>query len=229
MAATPASFGDVRPALTTSRGFLSWMTDRLGPAETHRRLWHILPGFLPFLLWVIPHADYLKFWFVVMVLCDVSLLIAGGLCWQKCLLRDGESSILPSVLGYSVAVLPMILLFPRQLELGMTTFAIIAFGDGCATLFGLLVGGRALPWNHCKTWAGTLAFVCCGTIMGTIVYWGEARPTVPIETSWLVVAGGVLLAAAVESLPVSFNDNLRVGLAAAAGLVIMQNWLVGWP
>ena len=205
------------------------MTERLGPAETYRRLWHILPGFLPFLLWVIPHADGLQFWMVAMIACDTTLLIAAGMHWQKCFLRDGESSILCSVMGYSGAILPMILLFPRQLELGMSTFAIIAFGDGCATLFGILVGGRRLPWNHCKSWAGTLAFLCCGTLMGTLVYWGEARPAVPIETSALVVAGGVVLAAVVESLPMKFNDNLRVGLAAGAGLVLMQNWLVGWP
>jgi hypothetical protein len=33
----------------------------------------------------------------------------------------------------------------------------------------------------------------------------------------------------IESLPMKFNDNLRVGLAAGVGLVLMQNWLVGWP
>src|ERR1700736_2834528 len=49
----------------------SWrrhVVERLGPAEIRRRLWHMLPGVLPVLFWLLPHTHPLSmFWRVMFV------------------------------------------------------------------------------------------------------------------------------------------------------------------
>ena len=42
---------------TTALGSVAGERVGLGPTEFRRRLMHISPGFLPFLLWAIPHQD----------------------------------------------------------------------------------------------------------------------------------------------------------------------------
>lgn len=201
---------------------------RLCASEWRRRLWHISPGFLPFLLWVIPHQDPANL-LVLSALTAVSIsLLAAALHWSRTFLRPGEGLGLDSIVGYAASVLPVLLLFPAQIEIGLTTLAILAFGDGSATLVGMHVRGRSLPWNPRKTWVGSASFVMAATIMASIIYWGEANPRVPFATGLIISASAALVAAAAESFASRINDNIRVGLAAAATLATMQGLLVGW-
>jgi len=173
------------------------------------------PGFLPFLLWPIPHDDpispLLKY-----IILTVSLVVAGRifLQWQQ-IERHRSESRTAAVLGYLLAVVGTLLLFPAQLELAFLVLAILAFGDGSATFGGVLLGGRALPWNEEKTISGSLTFFLCATLMGTVIYWGEANPIVPLNTALLVAGSAAFVAALVESLPLRLNDNIRVGVTAA--------------
>ena len=82
------------------------------------------------------------------------------------------------ILLYPLSVLLLILTFPSRLDIAAAGWAILAFGDGAATLVGRRAGhGNAhksadalsdaptdghLPWNRDKTVAGTLAFITCG-------------------------------------------------------------------
>jgi hypothetical protein len=61
-----------------------------------------------------------------------------------------------------------------------------------------------------------------------LIYWfaSPAHPTV--EAALLCVAPAVLIAAVVESLPIRLNDNVFVGVAAAATLIATQGLVVGW-
>ena len=63
------------------------------------------------------------------------------------------------ILLYPLAVLLLILVFPRRLDIAAATWGILAVGDGLATLVGSRSRGHRLPWNHDKSWAGTIAFV----------------------------------------------------------------------
>src|SRR5438445_447469 len=83
-----------------------------------------------------------------------------------------------------------------------------------ATLAGMLVRGRKLPWNREKSWAGLAAFLLCAIPLATLVYWAEARPGVALSLACACVAPAVLMAALAESLPVRINDNIRVGVIA---------------
>jgi dolichol kinase len=103
---------------------------------------------------------------------------------------------------------------------------IIAFGDGSATLAGMLLRGRRLPWNRDKSWVGLAAFLLCAVPLATLVYWAEARPGVALACA--CVAPAVLTAALAESLPGRFNDNIRVGVTAGLTLLVTHGTFVGW-
>lgn len=68
------------------------------------------------------------------------------------------------VLFYPLALLALVLIFRERLDIVAAAWAVMAFGDGAATLVGTRVGGQRLPWNADKTWSGLLAFVLVGSI-----------------------------------------------------------------
>lgn len=206
----------------------STVADRLGPRELKRRLWHMTPGLLPFVLWVLPHSDPLTpGWLLYLAMNCVALAVAGCY-WGRNLSRPGERNLLCSSIGYSMLVMLAVLLFPGQLEIGMAVFAIIAFGDGSATLGGLLLKGPTLPWNHEKTWAGSLCFLLGGVPMAALYYWGEARPGVSWDVALLCAGTAAVVSAIAESVSCRINDNIRVGITALLMMVIMDRYLLSW-
>lgn len=216
---------------------LAELRERLGPVEFRRRLWHIVPGFLPFLLWPIP-AILLPPPIRLGILAGVTIAFGIGMFVRYARIRrPGEpASDRFSILAYSGSVLATFLLFPLHTELGLTVLAVLAFGDGSATLGGLFLGGRKLAWNEKKSLAGTACFVVFGTMMGAIIYWGEANGrqlpelAVPVSfaSSLACAFFASFIAGIVESLPLRTNDNLNVGVAASLAAALAQTIFVGW-
>jgi dolichol kinase len=200
---------------------------RLQGAEFRRRLLHILPGFFPFLLWVIPHKDPWGPILANSVIAVTAAIVIHSLWRFSAFARPGEENGRASILGYAFPMLAAMSAFRGREELGVMTLAILAFGDGSATVGGLLFGGKPLPWNPRKTLTGLLCFWVMGGILGTVVYWGESRPGV----SWMVAASvagvAVFFAGLLESLQSRINDNLRVGFASAIIGAAMHFALVG--
>ncbi|HVW00582.1 MAG TPA: hypothetical protein VHB77_09585 [Planctomycetaceae bacterium] len=196
--------------------------------EWRRRFCHIGPGLLPFSLWLIPHQHPFArpLMLVVFGLATVLAVTAFG-CYSW-IARQADHNRVPVVIGYAASVLALLVLFPYQPELGLTVLAIIAFGDGMATVGGLLIGGPKLPWNPKKTVAGTGTFLLCGIPLATLVYWGEAQPPVAIPQALACAGGATLVGAFVESLGVPLNDNIRVGIASAATIALLQLCVVGY-
>ena len=68
-----------------------------------------------------------------------------------------------------------------------------------------------------------------------MVYWGETHfnpesleyRSIPFTTALWCAGAAVILAAIAESLPSRINDNIRVGAAAAVGVISMQAVLLG--
>jgi phytol kinase len=203
--------------------------------EWRRRLWHAGPGLLPFLLWAIPHRDPISPTLLVVMLLLVCGL-AGHVYWRYQQIERGQDhERLSAVAGYALSVLVTFLIFPRHAELGLTVLAVLAFGDGSATLGGLLLGGPKLPWNPRKTWAGLASFLAVGTPLASLFYWGETRfnpesleyQAVPFTTALCCAGVAVCFAAIAETLPSRINDNIRVGIAAALGVTTMHALLLG--
>jgi uncharacterized protein (TIGR00297 family) len=125
------------------------------------------------------------------------------------------------ILLYPLAVLLLTLIFSTRLDMVAAAWAVLAFGDGAATLAGRRIGGRSWPWNPEKTLAGTAAFVLCGGI-GAVALTCWTRPAVtplpPLGFALLAPLVAVSVAALVETIPVRLDDNVSVPATAAAVL-----------
>ena len=125
------------------------------------------------------------------------------------------------ILLYPLAVLLLIVTFPTRLDIVAAAWAILAFGDGAATLVGRWARPRPLPWNREKTVAGTLAFIIIGGA-AAVAFAAWTRPAVvpPPAWVWVVCAplAAAIAAALVETLPVRLDDNISVPFAAGAVL-----------
>jgi uncharacterized protein (TIGR00297 family) len=134
------------------------------------------------------------------------------------------------ILLYPLAVLLLILVFPGRPDIAAAAWAVLAFGDGAATLVGRWSQtidrrrtsvSRALPWHREKTIAGTAALIGCGAAGGiALALW--TRPAVMPMPPWGWVIGApiaaAIAAALVETLPVRLDDNISVPLTAGAAL-----------
>jgi phytol kinase len=216
--------------------------ERLGPTEIRRRAHHILPGFLPVLLWVIPHPHP---WIVTSVVAAV-IVAAAIVTFVRfhCIQREseGRNDCIVAVASYAGSILVTLLLFAPHLEVAFLVLGVLAFGDGSATLGGMLFGARPLPWNPKKTVVGTACFLLVGAPMAAVLFWGEAQAhwaqahrgglALSHPTDFAVALAIALVAtgagAIAESLPSRTNDNLRVGVVAAIAASLMQLLLVGW-
>jgi dolichol kinase len=204
------------------------LAGRLTPHEWRRRIVHMSPGLLPLILLVAPHPDPIG-WFVRLPILALTLgLVVFSLKNEGLFVRRGEKSWATSVVSYGIITTTLLMALPAQPELGLAVTMIIAFGDGSATLAGLIFRGRRLPWNQAKSWVGLTAFLACSIPIATLVYWGEARPGVSLFTALACVAPAALVASLAESIPSRINDNIRVGVTAGLAILISHGIVVGW-
>ncbi len=128
------------------------------------------------------------------------------------------------ILLYPLSVLFLILCFPRHLHVVACAWAIMAWGDGFASIFGKKFGEKKLPWNPDRSYAGSFAFLIFGGISAVLfTKWVWVHP--PEPQLWYVVGIPLLaavLAALVETIPVGINDNLTVPLSAALFAFALQ-------
>lgn len=196
--------------------------------EVKRRLLHILPGFLPLVLWRIFHHDPLS-WDARAILGAVigGIGIATAVKYRR-IARQGEMHNPACILGYTVPVFSLLVLLPAHAEIGFAALAIIAMGDGMATVGGVLLKSPPLPWNEDKSWAGFLCFLVFAAPWATILYWGEARPLVDFRDAFLCCAPVTFVAAVAESLRSRIDDNIRVGASVFVALIVAQTVVFGW-
>jgi len=137
--------------------------------------------------------------------------IGGRRMWRESEHAAGSSL---GIVLYPLAVLLLILVFFRRLEVAAASWGILAFGDGMASVAGMALGRRKLPWNPRKSWMGSIAYVLFGTIAAAVLL----QWTAPGRYSWLFALaaafGASLLAAALESLPQGLDDNIGVPLVS---------------
>ncbi len=139
--------------------------------------------------------------------------------------EDLRRGLPAGILYYPIAVLLLILFFRHRLDIAAAAWAILAVGDGLATLVGRRTGGGRLPWNRDKTWAGACAFAIAGSGAGILLCWWTQPNVAPPAPAWFVIAAPIvaaIVAAFVETIPVRLDDNLSVPFAAAATLWLMS-------
>jgi uncharacterized protein (TIGR00297 family) len=151
----------------------------------------IAAGLLVFNLWIFPR-------------------LGGRRLWRLDELARGASLGMPY---YTLALLVVALLFHRHPEVVAATWGLLAFGDGAATLVGLGLGRRPLPWNPHKTWLGSLAyFLAGGVAAGLLLLWTKHHSGGDTPPAFLLTVAGIaaLFSAFLESLPQKLDDNLWV-------------------
>jgi uncharacterized protein (TIGR00297 family) len=135
------------------------------------------------------------------------------------------------ILLYPLSVLALVLAFRGDGRwMAAAVWGLLAFGDGMASIVGQAVGGPRLPWNARKGWAGFLAFVFFGMLgSGVLAAWTLGLPVGMAVSSQLlgITLPTALLAALVESMPTTLDDNLTVPLAGAVAIALFAS--AEWP
>ncbi len=117
------------------------------------------------------------------------------------------------VVIYPISVLALILLYRNRMHIAAAAWAIMALGDGLASVVGESLRGAALPWNREKTWSGFCGFIVAGTAGAfALALW--VNPALPVEKVLLISTATAVVGAAVESLPIRLDDNLSVPLVS---------------
>jgi uncharacterized protein (TIGR00297 family) len=115
------------------------------------------------------------------------------------------------ILAYPISVLVLILLFGRRMEVVAAAWAIMALGDGLASVVGVSWRCRVLPWNRGKTWSGFLTFIVAGSLGGfALAHW--VAPSIPNLKTLILCAATAVVGAVVETIPIALDDNLSVPL-----------------
>ncbi len=120
------------------------------------------------------------------------------LSWLGWAMREKEGGRLTGAFYALISAWFSILVFEKKSA--CAALLILAVGDTAASVTGKLIGGR--PLLGAKTVSGSLAMLVSGSLV--------ALPFVPPG----IAVGGALAATAVELLPLPFDDNLSVPLAA---------------
>jgi len=201
----------------------------LGRGELTRKLLHVVPGLIPFASHAIVHRDPLDTFSLTLVTVVTVLLTGVFLASSRVVRRPGEQGYLSTVFSYPATILATMFLFPAQLEFACVVVVVIAFGDSAAFFAGQLFGKARLPWNPQKSWAGIAAFVLVAAPLASLAYYLEAQnPSVPMGMALICGVTAALVGAVAESIATSVTDNLRVGVAAALGVVAAHFAVAGW-
>jgi uncharacterized protein (TIGR00297 family) len=139
---------------------------------------------------------------------------------------DLDDPIRSGIVIYPLAVLALILCFPDRPDIAAAAWAILAAGDGVATIAGLRIPSRPLSWNRQKTAAGLTGFVVCGSLAGVLLAFWTNHNSSAASIWWMLIApcAAAAVAGFIETSPIRLNDNVSV--PAAAALVLWSLSLV---
>jgi uncharacterized protein (TIGR00297 family) len=129
---------------------------------------------------------------------------------------------------YAATVLLLIVLFRRNPSIAAAGWGYLAFGDGFASICGLVLSGPRLPWNARKSFAGSVGYVVFG-FLGAFCLYGFVSSRVPSSSELICLFAAALAGAAVESLPSELDDNVLPPLVGAAVLAGLLSTRAGWP
>ncbi|MEE9230717.1 MAG: DUF92 domain-containing protein [Acidobacteriota bacterium] len=199
-----------------------------------RSLTHVAMGTLCVTLAWLPAAAALA----------ISATAVAGNLWLLPRLAGGQMRRAESAWGtsdrglilYPVSVFVLLVLLPDRPTLVAAGWALLAFGDGAASLAGRHLGGPRLPWNSTKSFAGSAALIACGTASVAFLLHSSAGGRLPFRDAlslawgagsdssalagWITIALiAALISALAESLPSGLDDNLVVPWIGAAVLL----------
>jgi uncharacterized protein (TIGR00297 family) len=186
------------------------------PLLSTRKIVHIsmlaFAFLLPILTWVQAAGCA-----VLALLFNLFLLPRLAVDLRKSPRQDIAEGTWTGIILYPLSVLALILLYRHHLHIAAAAWAIMALGDGMASISGEALRGPALPWNRHKTCTGFAGFIVAGTV-GAFVLTRWVAPTIPADKVWMVSGAAAVVGALVESVPIRLDDNVSVPLVTGAFL-----------
>jgi len=185
-------------------------------SETKRQSVHILLFLLAFFL------KYLNRWqaaVLLLILLFAILFLIPRLKIKSYFYRQLEKKYSQGAVWYFFVLLILVLIFP--LSVVAVSWAILALGDGTATIIGQNFKAKELPWNRKKSYVGSLAFIVFGAL-GAFILLKWMLPEIGNSSALSIGLKTSLVAAVVESLPWRLNDNLTVAVTSA----VVLSWLI---
>lgn len=167
----------------------------------------------------------------VLVLClELFILPQAGVD-----LRRGEEAgqIERSVLLCPIALLALVLIFRRHLDVVAAAWALFTVGDVMAGAAGEAWGIHTLAFNPRKSWEGFAAFVVFGGAAALLLLLWVQSSRLNLKTFLICAAAGVA-GAFVESLPIGLDDNITVPIICGcfifcAGLITRASFDFNLP
>src|SRR5229473_499645 len=158
---------------------------RADHSETARQAVHIaMGGFALLLRWVA--------WWQAVALAVAALVFNLVLLprVRLNLYRPGDRERgVHGIIWYPLAVLLLLVTFPRRPDIVAAAWGILAVGDGLATVAGRAIGGRRWPWNPDKTIVGSVAFAIGGALAGcALAWWCRPAAAVPVPAPFAFLA-----------------------------------------
>jgi dolichol kinase len=203
-------------------------------SEMKRKAEHIAPLGFAFTLTIFPK------WLVFAL--SITAIVYGVFISKRVVkgtLREAEQARGYSIgkTAYGIMVLILLVLFHTRMYVVAGAWAIMALGDGSASIFGTRWGRKKLPWNSEKSWAGLFGFLIVGTTACAFLLWyiqstGDVGTTIDgvfaafsaADLVGIAIAATVLCALA-ETLKIPLDDNILVpGLAGMLLFLITRFW-----
>ncbi len=196
-------------------------------SEWKRKAEHILPLGFAFTLTIFPK------WLVFTL--SVIAIIYGVFVSKRVVkgtLREGEIERGFSLgkTAYGVMIFLLLFIFHNRMQVVAGAWALLALGDGSATIAGTYLGRRKLPWNAKKSWAGLLAFLVVGTLACALLLLytqatGISGHTISADFAafsagriWTVAYGTTIVCALAETIDQPLDDNILI--PALSGLLL---------
>ncbi len=136
--------------------------------EVTRKTVHIGNGFWSFALAIFPRELAI----LVTIIALVVVLSMNPRIWNSAfekMARENEKQMGFLLGPFIYVVMVMLLVITVDLRVAAAAFAILAFGDGFATLVGIRYGKHKIGNN--KTVEGSLAFFIIGTLFVLLSFW----------------------------------------------------------
>jgi len=132
------------------------------------------------------------------------------------------------IVAYPAAVFVLVLLFWSRPEFAAAVWAILAFGDGFATIAGKNLASPPLPWNPEKSVAGSLGFIAAGIPGAYAAFHFVGRHESLSLAGIALVSTVVVICGVVESLPLNLDDNLTIPVSGALSIWLLST-VEHWP
>ena len=133
----------------------------------------------------------------------------------------------PGIVAYPAVVLLLVLVFgDTDLPIVAAVWAMMAFGDPAAAIFGKTVGGPALPWNPRKTWIGFFANWAVAGTTSVLVFAFVVAAWPPRPDTVLVLFLAAAVFAFLESVESGLDDNVVAALPTA---LLLYRLRTHWP